>query len=249
MLEGHPYVKRVRTEWVTHTADVPKTDPSLFRYVSLGRFDDDMPDDNFGLRLPKHPAAPPTESLMPNDTSEIIRLLKAAELRSKQNVTREDLTDVANTVTNGFRDLGTRLDGVEGQVRAHAIAIKAIDERTGGNSSVNVSLRSYAPRRMSPMPQTIDVEKTAGGGIKITDGAQWEKVVKRLDDQEKALAEIEAERDAAKDAERTAQDRQGGAMEYAKKQRKLVKQMIAALVAGGPALGAAMHYLLKWLHQ
>jgi len=186
---------------------------------------------------------------MPNDTTEIIRLLKAAELRSRENVTREDLTNVADTVTTGFRELGTRLDGVEGQVRAHAIAIKAIDERTGGSSSVNVSLRSYAPRRMSPMPQTIDVEKTAGGGIKITDGAQWDKIVKRLDEQEKALGEIEAERDAAKEAERTAQDRQAGAMEYAGKQRKLVKKLVAALIAGGPTLGAAMHYLLKWLHQ
>jgi hypothetical protein len=184
---------------------------------------------------------------MPNDTTEIIRLLKAAEQRSRENVTREDLTNVADTVTNGFRDLGTRLDGVEGQVRAHAIAIRAIDERTGGGG--NVSLRSYAPRRMSPMPQTIDIEKTAGGGIKITDGAQWEKVVKRLDDQEKALSEIEAERDAAKAAERTAQERQGAVTEYATKQRKLIKKLVAALIAGGPTLGAAMHYLLKWLHQ
>ena len=224
-------------------------DSSTNFYVNLSGSNDDMPDDDdFGLRLPPHPAAPPSESLMSNDTAEIIRLLREAEKRSKQSVTREDLTNVADTVTNGFRDLGTRLDGVEGQVRAHAIAIKAIDERTGGSGSA-VSLRSYAPRRMSPMPQTIDVEKTAGGGIKITDGAQWEKVVKRLDDQEKAIAEIEAERDAAKAAERTAQERQGAVTEYATKQRRLVKKLVAALVAGGPTLGAAMHYLLKWLHQ
>ena len=38
-------------------------------------------------------------------------------------------------------------------------------------------------------------------------------------------------------------------MEYAGKQRKLVKKLVAALIAGGPTLGAAMHYLLKWLHQ
>jgi hypothetical protein len=224
---GTSFRQAVRSRVVTQTAVFASNPGHPF-----GGFDDDMP----------------SESLMPNDTAEIIRLLKAAEQRSKENITREDLTSVADTVTKGFREIGTRLDEVEGQVRAHAIAIRAIDERTGGSGS-NISLRSYAPRRMSPMPQTIDIEKTAGGGIKITDGAQWEKIVKRLDDQEKALAEIEAERDAAKAAERTAQERQGAVTEYATKQRKLIKKLVAALIAGGPTLGAAMHYLLKWLHQ
>jgi hypothetical protein len=99
------------------------------------------------------------------------------------------------------------------------------------------------------MPQTIDVEKTAGGGIKITDGAQWEKVVKRLDDQEKAVSELEDAAARAKDGERIAQERQGAVQEYANKQRRLVKTLAAALVAGGPILGAAAHYLLNWLHQ
>lgn len=40
---------------VNPTADAPKTDPSLFRYASLGSFDD-IPS-NFGPRLPKHHAS------------------------------------------------------------------------------------------------------------------------------------------------------------------------------------------------
>lgn len=189
---------------------------------------------------------PPTDK----DTAEIIRLLKQAEQERSKAVTQGDLAALTNTVMGGIQavktELTSRIDIVEGQVKVHTLAFKAIE--MGGIPNVAVN-RSIAPRRMSPMPQTIDVEKTAGGGIKITDGAQWEKVLKRLDEQEKALDTIEAERDAAKAAERTAQERQGAVTEYATKQRKLVKKLIAALVAGGPLLGAAAHYLLNWLHQ
>ena len=219
------------------TPGAPKTDPSLFRYMGPG---------DFGLRLPPHPVA--TEGLMTTDkeTAEIIRLLRTAEVRSRETVTHGDLTIVSNTVMAGLREVGVRLDAHEGQLRAHAVWIKAIDDRTGGT----LSMRPPLPRRMvTPMPENIDVEKTAGGGIRITDGAQWEKVLRRLDDQEKAIDTLEESEQAAKTAERTAQERQGGALEYATKQRKLVKKLIAALVAGGPVLVTVSHYILKWLQQ
>jgi hypothetical protein len=262
-----------RATEVNPTADVPTADLFGFRYIGSDPDDDidshlgfgfgfdDMPRDNdehFGFRLPQHHVAP-SEKPMPSDTggySEIIKMLKAAEERSKANVTQADLEKVANSVAAGFKELGNRMDGAEATLRMHAIAIKTLDDRqssgSGSGPVANLSsLRnvSYAPRRMSPMPQAIDVEKTAGGGIKIADGAQWDKVIRRLDDQEQALGEIEAERDAAKAAEHLANERQAAVQEYANKQTKRVKKLVAALIAGGPTIGAAVHFLLKYFHQ
>ena len=228
-----------RSQEVTLAAtDAPRTP---LRYVSL-RFDNDMPDDDlFGLRLPPHPAAPAsTENLMPptdkESIAEIINLLKRAEKRSEEAVTQGDLTALANTVMGGIREVETkltsRLETVEGTVRVHALALKAMDDRTGGTGAINLRTSS-APRRMSPMPQTISVEETAGGGIKITDGSQFTGLIKRLDEQEKTLA-LYGEREAAaeereriaEEGQRIAQIRQGAVQEYADKLEEKSKRNV-----------------------
>jgi hypothetical protein len=255
---------RARSQEVTlsATTDAPRSSP--LRYASLGRSDDEMPDDdNFGLRLPVHPTAPSTESLMPTDkdTAEIIQLLKNAEVRSAKAVTNADFTNLANTVMEGIRDVETkltaRIETVEGVVQVHALALRAMADRTGGTSNmVNVRSNSSVPRRMSPMPQTINVEQTSGGGIKITDGTQWEKVLKRLDDQEKAITVMEEREASAQEAAYLAQVRQGAVQEYAtkleeksKKNARLYKRLTMA--GAVPVLVAIVHLIQAYIlgHQ
>jgi hypothetical protein len=208
------------------------------------------------------PKQPPTE----NDIAEVIRLLQEAKTEREKAVTKGNLEDLATTVMGGIREVETkltaRIDTVEGHVRVHALAIRAIDERTGGSTSNMINVRaSSAPRRMSPMPQAISVEQTAGGGIRIQDGAQFDKLCKRLDDQEKTIAEITEREVAAQERERVAEEgkriaqiRQGAVQEYAdkleaknKKERRLYKRL--AMGAAVPVLAAVVHLVQAYVQD
>jgi hypothetical protein len=194
---------------------------------------------------------------MPDDTAEIIRMLREAEKRSAANATQADLQNVSNSLMGGLREVGGRIDTLAATVNNHAVVIDQLGQRVAIVEKTAIAKpASLIPRRMSPSPMpAYDPEKTEGGR-RIVPADKWNEFETTLKVHAAALEQLEEERDKAKEAEKRAQERQADIAEYAaslelkaKKSKKRITKIIGALVAAGPVIGTAVHYLLEYLHN
>lgn len=237
---------------------------TLFRYVGLNTtctpytfMPASDPPDNFGLRLPLHPAAPATEPpTMPTKTElgELIEVLRGVEARSKQAATHGDMAKLATDVLAGLAvtdkkvdDLAGALHTVQGIVGAQGLALVAVANKQDSFDKRLTIVETRTPRIPSPTPRGYNPEETSPGGDLKVQRAEWESL-------QSDLHTLIKERNEANAAKATAARDQQIIVDYAKKletdaatKRKRTRNTIVALIPVATALGGLINHFLAHL--
>jgi DNA repair ATPase RecN len=200
-------------------------------------------DNNFGIRLPRNPVAPSDPPMPNDDTTEILRILRAAETRNAEVITRGDLENAVATTGANVRKMGeTFLE----QLRHIDTKVAAVDAKVEvAISRLDVHDKILARRpNLSPMPRMYS-EKPPELSEKANE--RWDEMQAALQEHSEQLAEL-AEKEAKAVADkRTAQEAEGAVKAYVikleNKRADLIK-ILAALIPLIIAVSAAIgHYL------